>query len=42
MTAEEEWTARRRRGTTTAPQQSQGPLSVDVDAGSTLAGLECF
>ena len=42
MNAEEEWTARRSRGTTTAPQQSHPPHSVDSDAGSTLTGLECL
>jgi hypothetical protein len=40
MTAGEEWTEWRSRGTTTAPQQSQPPYSVDADAGSTLRGLE--
>src|SRR5712691_2548245 len=40
MNAGEEWTERRRRGTTTAPQQSQPPHSVDSDACSTLRGLE--
>jgi hypothetical protein len=40
MSAGEEWTEWRSRGTTTAPQQSQPPYLVDVDAGSTLRGLE--
>src|SRR6266705_1878077 len=40
MNAGEEWTERRRRGTTTAPQPSQPPHSVDSDACSTLRGLE--
>ena len=40
MNAGEEWTERRRRGTTTAPQQAQPPHSVDSDACSTLRGLE--
>ena len=40
MNAGEEWTERRSRGTTTAPQQSPPPHSVDSDACSTLRGLE--
>src|SRR2546428_8992500 len=40
MNAGEEWTERRRRGTTTAPQQSQPPHSVASDACSTFGGLE--
>ena len=40
MNAGEEWTERRRRGTTTVPQQSQPPHAVDADACSTLRGLE--
>src|SRR5262249_1713126 len=40
MTAGEEGTEWRSRGTTTAPQPSQPPYSVDADAGSTLRGLE--
>jgi hypothetical protein len=39
MNAGEEWIERRRRGTTTAPQQSQPLHSVDADACSTLRGL---
>src|SRR4029450_10997380 len=38
----EEWTVRRRRGTTTVPSQSSPPHSVDADAGSTRTGLECL
>ena len=40
MNAGKEWTEWRRRGTTTAPQQSQPPHSVDSDACSILRGLE--
>jgi hypothetical protein len=42
MPAGEEWTAWRSRGTTTAPQQSQPPDSVDADAGSPHTGLACL
>ena len=42
MTAEEAWTARRRRGTTTAPQESEDPLSVDADAGRSSRDFSVF
>src|SRR5439155_25726093 len=39
---EEEWTARRSRGTTTASPQPQPPHSVDADAGSIRTGVQCL
>src|SRR5690349_24436139 len=42
VTPEEEWTARRSCGTSTASPQPQPPHSVDADAGSTRTGVECL